>query len=103
MKELVITRKDLLTDKEVYYTIWFNNDLEDSVLSALILLVNEKSETSSVLFSDFPEIEYTLSKELSFDIEEKFKELNIYDDDSKGFLLLKVVQSIDKSLIEYSN
>lgn len=103
MKELVITRKDLLTDKEVNYTIWFNNDLEDSVLSALILLVNEKSETSSVLFSDFPEIEYTLSKELSFDIEEKFKELNIYDDDSKGFLLLKVVQSIDKSLIEYSN
>lgn len=103
MKELVITRKDLLTDKEVYYTIWFNNDLEDSVLSALILLVNEKSETSSVLFSDFPEIEYTLSKEFSFDIEEKFKELNIYDDDSKGFLLLKVVQSIDKSLIEYSN
>lgn len=103
MKELVITRKDLLTDKKVYYTIWFNNDLEDSVLSALILLVNEKSETASVLFSDFPEIEYTLSKELSFDIEEKFKELNIYDDDSKGFLLLKVVQSIDKSLIEYSN
>lgn len=103
MKELVITRKDLLTDKKVYYTIWLNNTLEDSVLSALTLLVSEKSETASVMFSDFPEIEYTLSKELSFDIEEKFKELTIYDEDSKGFLLLKIVQSIDKSLIDYSN
>lgn len=103
MKELVITRKDLLTDKKVYYTIWLNNNLEDSVLSALTLLASEKSETASVMFNDFPEIEYTLSKELSFDIEEKFKELTIYDEDSKGFLLLKIVQSIDKSLIDYSN
>lgn len=103
MKELVITRKDLLTDKKVYYTIWLNNNLEDSVLSSLTLLVSEKSETASVMFNDFPEIEYTLSKELSFDIEEKFKELTIYDEDSKGFLLLKIVQSIDKSLIDYSN
>lgn len=103
MKELVITRKDLLNDKKVYYTIWFNDDLEDIVLSALMLLSNEKSETASLFINDFPEIEYTLSKELSLDIEEKFKELHIYDDDSKGFLLLKIVQSIDKGLIEYSN
>lgn len=103
MKELVITRKDLLTDKEIFYTIWLNNDLEDEIISTLKYLVSESSVTSSLLFSDLPEIEYTLSKGLSFDIEDKLKELNIYDEDSKGFLILKIVQSIDKGLIEYSN
>ena len=103
MKELVITRKDLLTDKEIFYTIWLNNDLEDEISSTLKYLVSESSVTSSLLFSDLPEVEYTLSKGLSFDIEDKFKELNIYDEDSKGFLILKIVQSIDKGLIEYSN
>lgn len=103
MKELVITRKDLLTDKEIFYTIWLNNDLEDEIISTLKYLVSESSVTSSLLFSELPEVEYTLSKGLSFDIEDKLKELNIYDEDSKGFLILKIVQSIDKGLIEYSN
>lgn len=103
MEGLIIVKSDLLLDRKTYYKIVFDRCLKDKVMNSLNLMISEKSETGLVLSMGSPEIEYSFSRKLYLDFEYKFKKLNIYDEDSQGLLLLKIVQSIDKSLIKYSN
>lgn len=103
MKEIKVKKENMLTGNTVYYNFVLTSRLEENLLNILEHMLKEDSIFNSLSAQDFPEISYSLLSSLPFEIENKFNNLTLYTEDEQCVLLIKMVQSIDKSLIEYSN